>query len=314
MFRQKQITYALGGGGAYGFSHIGAIKYLESLSIYPSAICGTSIGALIGGLYAFGMKINEIEKMAKEIDIFKMIELLLRPGISKGGVIDSYKIKEFFYKYIGDIHINELNIPFVAIARDSRTGVEVDIYDAPLIDAIISSISVPTTFIPYYYNGRYLVDGGLSNNIPMDIARHFSKYVIGINVIPTLSDKNECIEKEKKMFVKSIKKERKKLIPLNFTYSKKNKQHSKIYYKKIIDFKYKDKQKEKYTLADSIANTLSIENQNQLNRIKIDKNNIVINIQGLEDYTSTGFNKASEIIKIGYEYVKDNHHLLTRFL
>ncbi len=304
---KKKITYALGGGGAYGFSHIGAIKYLESLSIYPSAICGTSIGALIGGLYAYGMKIEEIENLAKEFNRRKVMNLFFRPGITKGGFLDSYKIKDFLYEYIGDVNIADLRIPFIAVACDSKTGEEIDIHEGLLIDAILASISIPAVFVPYYHNDIYFVDGGICNNVPMDIASHFSKYVIGINVQPVL--KEECIDesKNKKDIVKQIKKQYKKLKPLNLAEEKNIEVIQNLEKENHTKLKHYDKiKKEKHTLVDSINNVISIHHQRELKKIKTSKRKILINIKNLEQHTMADFHKSEEIIKIGYDCFESN--------
>lgn len=329
MFGKKQLAYALGGGAAYGLAHIGAIKYLESISVYPSAICGTSIGSLIGGLYAFGMNASEIENVAKELNIAKIMELFINSGIHKGGVIDTQKIRDFLYRYVGDVHISQLKIPFVAVTCDAQTGQEVDIYDAPLIDAMLASMSIPAMFIPYKYNERYFIDGAIVNNLPMDLANMFSKYVIGINVVPLLSEDNTNVAKQKKRLVKDIKKSRKNFVgnskelvnsPNNASvenYKNEKGLHSKI--EQIIEAidTYKESlllDKDTFTPLDTLARTTEILYQNQYNLIKKKRSNLIVNMHKLKDYSQSDFHKSAEIIEIGYNAMKEHVHFFKKFI
>ncbi len=323
MFNKKEVAYALSGGAACGFAHIGALKYLESMSIYPSAICGTSIGALIGGLYAFGMNSNEIEDVAKELNFIKIMDLFTTPGILKGGLIDTQKIRDFLYNYVGDVHISELKIPFVAVSCDAETGQEYDMYDAPLIDAMLASMSIPAVFVPYQYNGRYLIDGCVVNNFPMDLANHFSKHVIGINVVPLLSEANVNINGEKKALVRNIKKSRK-----HFPKNIENKidvehpQNEKVKYSKIeqikdaIDTYIENRAIEKdiFTPFYTLSKTSEVLYQNQYNLIKKKKSNLIINMQQLKNYSQSDFHKAEEIIEIGYNSMKGYTYILQKFV
>lgn len=323
MFEKKTVAYALSGGAAYGFAHIGALRYLENMSIYPSAICGTSIGSLIGGLYAFGMNADQIEDITKELNVLKIMDLFTAPGILKGGLIDTQKIRDFLYSYIGDIHISELKIPFVAVACDGETGQECDMYDALLIDAMLASMSIPAVFVPYQYNGRYLIDGCVVNNFPMDLANYFSKHVIGVNVVPLLSEANININKQKSTFVKNIKKSRKyptrnieNKIDVEYHKNKKVK-YSKIeQIKDVIDTYIESRTIEKdiFTPFYTLSKTSEVLYQNQYNLIKKKKSNLIINMQQLKDYSQSDFHKSEEIIEIGYNSMIQHDKMLRKFL
>ncbi len=325
MFGKKKVVYALGGGAALGFAHIGAIKYLESLSIYPSAICGTSIGSLIGGLYAFGMNSSQIEDVTKELNVLKIMDLFMNSGLLKGGMIDTQKIREFLHGYVGDVRISELKIPFVAVACDAETGQEYDMYDAPLIDAMLASMSIPGVFVPYKHNGRYLIDGGIVNNFPIDLANHFSKHVIGINVLPLLSEDSRNIDKQKKDFINNIKKSRKNFvenISKDNNVEIENPQDSKSVHSKIDQIKeaidtYKESltlDKDKFNAFDVLGRTTEIVCQNQYNVIKKKSSNLIINMHELKDYNQSDFHKSTEIINIGFNAMTKHVSKLKKFI
>ncbi|MBI4369058.1 MAG: patatin-like phospholipase family protein [Elusimicrobia bacterium] len=163
-----KIGIALGSGGALGYSLIGVLKALERERIYPDMIAGTSMGALVGAMYARGLTIEEIENHALMIDrnwirdtIFW--DMTLAKG---GGFLGGIKLQRFFRKLFDDLTFEDLEIPFCAVAADIKTSEEVIIKEGRLIDAVRASISIPVIFKPHQYLGRFLVDGGVVNPVP----------------------------------------------------------------------------------------------------------------------------------------------------
>ncbi len=180
----NKIALVLGSGGARGLAHIGAIKVLEKNKIPIDIIIGTSIGALIGGLYASGISPQKMENIISQINKM-MIAKLFMPKLFASGFIDNNNVKEFIDGLIGDIKIEDLEIPFISVATDLITGEEVIFKKGSLVDAIMASIAIPTIFQPVFINNRYLLDGGLSNPLPISIAKEMGAIkTIAVNVSP----------------------------------------------------------------------------------------------------------------------------------
>jgi len=192
----KKVGLVLGSGSAKGLSHIGVIKLLEEMDIKIDYIAGSSIGAMIGGAYAAGVSINEIEDIALKTDLASSVKYFL-PTISKSGLISGLKVKEFLKDVVGDINIEDLKIPFAATATDILTGQEIDFKNGNLVEAIRASISVPIIFQPVIHNDQILVDGGLANPLPINVACEMgADFIIAVNVMPSLDKTNTGIRKE----------------------------------------------------------------------------------------------------------------------
>lgn len=161
----KKVSLVLGSGGARGLAHIGVIRELEDQDYEIASIAGCSIGAMIGGIYAAG-KLDDYEQWVASItklDILKLLDLSWgRPGLVKGD-----RIINTLVELVGDCDIEELPIPFTAVATDIGTGTEVWLRDGRLFDAIRASISLPLFFTPFEYRGRNLIDGGVVNPVPI---------------------------------------------------------------------------------------------------------------------------------------------------
>ncbi len=180
----KKIGYALGGGGARGLAHIGVLKVLEKHGVFPDVIAGTSIGALVGALYASGLKAAEIEQIALHID-WKRLAPLTDFTLSRSGFIRGRRIVLLLESILGHLSFSELKLPFACVATDIMTGEEVVLRHGSVVEAVRATISIPGILTPARIGGRHLVDGGLVNEVPVSTCRHMgAEYVIGINVIP----------------------------------------------------------------------------------------------------------------------------------
>lgn len=178
-----KIGYALGGGGARGLSHIGVMKVLEEHGIYPDVIAGTSIGALVGALYASGLRAGDIER-AMRLDL-KRLAMLADVTWSLSGLVKGKRVTSALKSFLGDLDFSDLKTPFACVATDIVHGQQVVLRTGPVISAVRASISVPGIFTPVNVRGRYLVDGGLINMVPVSICRDMgAEYVVGVNVIP----------------------------------------------------------------------------------------------------------------------------------
>ncbi|MFP4644080.1 MAG: patatin-like phospholipase family protein [Spirochaetales bacterium] len=181
------VAVGLAGGAAKGLGNLGALKALEEFNLRPTAIAGTSAGALVGGLYAAGKTVAELEALLSGLtqrDVRKLVDLTWAPGSFVAG----RKLEEFLYDLVGDVRVEELDLPFVATAVDIRSGTGLYLNRGRLVDAIRASISVPGVFEPVSANGGYLVDGGVRLNLPLEVLDQFHPEVlIGINITPRYS-------------------------------------------------------------------------------------------------------------------------------
>ena len=162
---EQSISLVLGSGGARGLAHIGVIRELEDQGYEIAALVGCSIGALIGGIYAAG-KLDVYESWLAEITKFDIIKLL---DISWGrrGLVKGDKIINQLVDIVGDCNIDDLPLPFTAVATDIGGGQEVWLKSGRLFDAIRASISLPLFFTPFEYEGMRLIDGGVLNPVPI---------------------------------------------------------------------------------------------------------------------------------------------------
>jgi NTE family protein len=178
-----RIGYALGGGGARGLSHIGVMKVLEEHGIYPDVIAGTSMGALVGALYASGLRAGDIER-ALRLDL-RRLAMLADVTWSLSGLVKGKRVTAALESFLGDLTFADLKIPFACVATDIVNGQQIIMRSGPVITAVRASISVPGLFTPVKVRGRYLVDGGLVNMVPVSTCRDMgAEYVVGVNVIP----------------------------------------------------------------------------------------------------------------------------------
>ncbi len=166
---QKTVSLVLGSGGARGLAHIGVIRWLEEHGYQIASISGCSMGALVGGVHAAG-KLDEYEDWVRAItrlDIFTLLDV----AWSKTGLVRGDRIINTLAGLVGDQLIEQLPVPFTAVAADVKRQREVWIQSGPLFDAIRASISLPILFTPFRRNGVDLIDGGVLN--PMPIAPTF---------------------------------------------------------------------------------------------------------------------------------------------
>lgn len=198
---KPKIGLALSGGGARGGAHVGVLKALEELGVQVDYIAGTSMGAIIGGLYASGYDADEIEKVLIETDWNwalsdsparkdrtmrkKLLEsqflIPYRVGFNGGkielplGAIEGQHLdqifQELFLRVIGTHDFDQLPIPFRAVATDLVSGEPVALSSGSLPNSVRASMSIPGVFAPVRIDGRLLVDGGMANNLPVDVVR-----------------------------------------------------------------------------------------------------------------------------------------------
>jgi len=208
---KPRIGLALGGGGAKGLAHIQVLEALDELGIRPHRIAGTSIGAIIGGLYAAGLSGKDIraqveqffvdEKQAKE-KLFVLPKSLrwldfIDPALAAGGLLSS----DDFITFLGDTipvrRFRDLQIPLQVVAAELQTGKAVVLESGDLLPALQASMAVPGVFPPVTLQGRKLVDGGVANPLPFDLLLPECDIVIAVDV----SGNRELEEGEEPSFV-----------------------------------------------------------------------------------------------------------------
>ena len=178
---KSNIGLALGSGAARGLSHLGVIRALEEAGIKIDYVAGTSMGAIVGAVYASG-KLDSFEKVYSDFDRKKIVSLF-DVVLPRSGLIDGKKLANFVRDYIGAKEINDLLIPFRAVATDIDTGQEVIFQSGDIIEAVRASVSVPGIFTPLLWQGRTLVDGGLVNPVPVTTARQMgADFVIAVDI------------------------------------------------------------------------------------------------------------------------------------
>lgn len=164
----KTVSLVLGGGGARGYTHIGVIRWLEEHGFRIQAISGCSMGALVGGIHAAG-KLDDYAKWATALQRLDVVRLL-DPSFGRSGLFKGERVMNALRDLVGSHTIESLGVKFTAVATDIDTQEEVWIDEGPLFDAIRASVSIPTVLTPARINGRRLVDGGLTNPLPLDPA------------------------------------------------------------------------------------------------------------------------------------------------
>lgn len=191
---QRVVGLALSSGGARGMAHIGVLRVLEREGIPIDTLAGTSVGALVGGLYAAGYSINNIDRFALHFQN----KLKLRAGLldlnlpPRTGLIRGRRLRNYLEQVFEGITFEELKTPFYVVATDVLTGEEVVFEKGSLADAVRASASIVGLFSPYHFNDRYLVDGGAVNPLPVSVlAEKGADIIIASRAIPSLEGERE---------------------------------------------------------------------------------------------------------------------------
>ena len=178
--KNKCLGLALGGGAVLGFAHIGVLKALEEAGLRPAAVAGTSAGSLFGALYCAGLSWQDILAASGKISWLDLVT----PTVPVMGLLKAEGLEKTIGNLTGGKNIEDLNIPFRAVATDLATGREVVMASGSAARAVRASCSIPGIFTPMEDEGRLLADGGLVNNIPADVVRELgASYVIAVDVV-----------------------------------------------------------------------------------------------------------------------------------
>lgn len=196
--RKERVGLALGSGAARGLAHIGVLEVLEREGIPIDMIAGTSAGAVIGALYAQGKNANLIKSLALDLSR-KRLASLVDLALPKTGFIRGKKIKSLLELFIGgDIQFSDLSMPLACVATDIQTGEEVVIKQGSVLEGVRASISIPVIFTVVKKKGRYLVDGGLVNPVPVRVLKEMgADFIIAVNVIPDIRERIQRVKDSK---------------------------------------------------------------------------------------------------------------------
>lgn len=270
----KDVALVLSSGGARGLAHIGAIEELEAQGYSITSIAGCSMGALIGGVYATG-KLEAFREWMKSVDRKKMLELT-DFSLSLNHIVKGTRIIEAIMNFVPDIPIEDLPMPYCAVATDWKTGREVVFRKGSLFKAIRASISLPSFYEPVRRNGMILIDGGVTNPIPMNrVERHEGDLLVGIDVsghdYEAQWKKQQALVEWRKHSTSLTKLILNRLIPDN------------------IEFNH-------YTILSRVSSIMI--RQNSLLMAQLTKPDILVDIQ-MSRYGGFDYDKSEKIIAIG---------------
>lgn len=181
IFGHPRVGLALAAGGAKGIAYIPLISAMEELGVEPTIIAGSSVGSLIGGLYAAGLSPEEMISILEGLKP-PVLRRLFQPSLRRGGVISGEGVRSFLRDTLPVQTFEETRIPFRAVATDYWKREEVVFSSGSLVDAIRASTSVPGVFEPAVVGGRLLIDGAAKNTLPYDTIRHACDFVVGLDV------------------------------------------------------------------------------------------------------------------------------------
>ena len=275
----KDVALVLSSGGARGLAHIGAIEEFEAQGYRITSIAGCSMGALIGGVYAAG-KLSEFREWMKTVDKKKMLELT-DFSLSLNHIVKGTRIIKAIMEFVPDVLIEDLPIPYCAVATDWITGREVVIDKGSLFEAIRASISLPSFYEPVRRDGMILIDGGVVNPIPMNrVKRHEGDLLVGVDV----SGHDYKAQWEKQQRQTEIQK------------------HDKSLKAKLLDMITPDNIEFNYYTLLSRTSSIMIR-QNSILMAQLTKPDILIDIQ-MSRYGGFDYDKSERLIAIGHNKTK----------
>jgi len=200
---KQPISLVLSGGAARGLAHIGVIEELEKQGFEIKSIAGTSIGAFIGAMYAMG-GLSEYKKWAltlDKVDVFKLVDFTF----SSQGLIKGDKVFNKMKTFISDKNIEDLKIPFAAVATDITNDEEVVFTKGSVYDAVRASVAIPTVFTPVNIGESILVDGGVVNPLPLNrVKRTKGDLLVAVNLYADIPKDNKIVKTKKQVKVRSV--------------------------------------------------------------------------------------------------------------
>lgn len=188
-----KLGIALGGGGARGFAHLGVLKVLRQAGIEFDVVAGTSVGALVGVVYASGGT-EELEKYAQRVNRAE-IAVRLGPGWPNMGIFSGKYIEELVHEFVPERNIEELRKPFCALTVDLKTAEIITFTKGDLSTAVRASVSIPGLFKPVFYEDKILVDGGILMSVPVKAAKDLgADAVFAVDLLEDISNSKHQLE------------------------------------------------------------------------------------------------------------------------
>jgi NTE family protein len=176
--RPPRVAVVLGGGAARGFAHVGVLSVLEEARIPIELVVGTSVGSLVGAMYADGRNRFELEHLARDLERDDFFDFGITPALFGTGLASGDRLEEWAREHLRARRIEDLRIPYAAVATDLDTGAPVVLRSGDLARAVRASCAVPGVFEPVVQEGRLLVDGGVVSNLPVREARALGADVV----------------------------------------------------------------------------------------------------------------------------------------
>jgi NTE family protein len=174
----RKVGLALSGGGARGLAHIGVIKVLERENVPIDLLAGTSMGGIVAALYATGLSAHEMEQVARRISSPRQLLALVDRTLPRRGLLQGRKVVEFLAQWLGELTFDQLKIPLALIAADLNGCQKVVLQEGSVLDAVRATIALPGLLAPLERGDQLLVDGGLMDNLPVDIVRQMGADVV----------------------------------------------------------------------------------------------------------------------------------------
>jgi len=183
IYRRPRLGLALSGGGARGIAHIGVLRVLQEAGILVHCVAGTSAGGVIGAGFCAGMSVDALAQEALYLSNLRHLVRLVDRTPSRLGLLAGERIAAYVVGKIGRCDFRDLQIPLALMAVDLKAGEEVVLDSGSVVDAVRATMAYPAVFEPREMNGRLLVDGGLLNNLPVDVPRQMgADAVIAVDV------------------------------------------------------------------------------------------------------------------------------------
>ncbi len=200
---KQKVALVLSGGGARGIAHIGVIEELESQGYEITSIAGTSMGSVVGGIYAAG-KLDVLKEWLFTLDKLKVL-YMVDFTLSKHGLVKGDRVTGRMKRLISDTQIEDLRIPFAAVAVDLIHSKEVVFRSGSMYEALRASVSIPTVFTPVKTKDGLLVDGGVMNNVPIDrVERTPGDLLVAVDVNSSIPVNKPAITKKEEKVRQSI--------------------------------------------------------------------------------------------------------------
>ena len=181
-----EFGLVLSGGGVRGVAHLGILKAFEEWGIRPTIISGSSAGAIIGSLYSYGYKADEVYEIVHKAKLIN----ILRPALTIKGLLSMERAYDFFYQILPENTFDSLKIPLFVCATNVRTGDPVYFNSGNLIRSVLASSAIPVLFTPVQIQNEHYIDGGVANNLPVDPLINAGRKIVGIHCNPIDRDFN----------------------------------------------------------------------------------------------------------------------------